>query len=269
MKDLEDYTIGATDGPLGAVQDFYFDDDAWVIRYLIVETGSWLSSRKVLISPISIRKADGADRVIEVSLTKEQVEKSPDIDTDKPVSRQHEVEYLGYYGYPGYWGGVGMWGEGLYPYAMMPDYPGYGADQAEREREIADYARANQLRHRKDDPHLRSCQAVVGYHIHASDGEIGHVQGMLVDEETWAIRYLVVDTTNWFGGHKVLVSPQWVTDVNWSDETVSVDLSQQAIKDAPPYDPDAQLDRQGERTLHGHYGRSGYWAGGVHLESEM
>ena len=101
------------------MKDFYFDDLAWVVRYLVVETGSWLSSRKVLISPIAIGHPDWAERVLPVSITKEQVKNSPDIDTDKPVSRQHEMQYLGYYGYPSYWGGAGLWGSGAYPGAML------------------------------------------------------------------------------------------------------------------------------------------------------
>lgn len=267
MKDLENYAIGATDGQIGHVKDFYFDDDAWVVRYLVVETGSWLSSRKVLITPISINHANWAERTLSVSIAKEQVKNSPDIDTDKPVSRQNEMQYLGYYGYPYYWGGVGMWGEGLHPYALEPGFAGYRLDRPEREQQaLLDAERA---RHRNDDPHLRSCKAVVGYHIHAKDGEIGHVDGFLVDEETWAIRYLVVNTSNWWVGHKVLVAPTWITGVHWSDETVSVDLTRESVKLAPPYDSAAELNREREMGLYGHYGRRGYWAGSAGLEREI
>ena len=131
-KDLENYAINATDGPIGHVKDFYFDDDAWVVRYLVVDAGSWLNSRKVLISPMSVHQPTWQERTLPVSLTKEQVKKSPVIDTDKPVSRQNEEQTLGYYGYPYYWGGAGIWGDGLYPYAMLPSYAGYGVDRAER-----------------------------------------------------------------------------------------------------------------------------------------
>src|SRR5664279_428506 len=120
MNDLEDCVIHATDGSIGQVKDLYFDDKAWVIRYLVVDTGSWLSSRNVLISPIAIGHPNWTEKVLPVSITKEQVKNSPSIDTDKPVSRQHEMRYLGYYGYPLYWGGAGLWGGGMYPYIMMP-----------------------------------------------------------------------------------------------------------------------------------------------------
>ena len=259
MNDLENYTIGATDGDIGQVEDFYFDDHAWVIRYFVVDTGSWLASRKVLISPIAIHDPNWALRMLPVSITKEQVRNSPDIDTDKPVSRQHELQYYGYYGYPYYWGGAGIWGGGMYPYLMYPGYADFGSGRIEREKANAEYVKAEQARHRDDDPNLRSCKAVIGYHIHATDGDIGHVEGLLIDEETWAIRYIVVNTSNWWVGHKVLIAPQWIKDVSWSDQSVSVDLARVSIKAAPPYDSTAELNRELESGLYQHYGRPGYW----------
>ncbi len=121
MHDLQDYAIRATDGDIGHVKDFYFDDEWWAVRYLVVETGTWLSDRKVLISPIAIGRPNWTDKVLPVSITKEQVKDGPDIDTEKPVSRQHEISYLGYYGYPYYWDGGGLWGAGAYP---QPDDDG-------------------------------------------------------------------------------------------------------------------------------------------------
>ena len=145
MNDLEGYAIRATDGTIGHVKDFYFDDETWVIRYLVVDTGTWLSSRKVLISPVAIGHPNWAEKVLPVSITKEQVKNSPDIDTEKPVSRQHEIRYLGYYGYPYYWGGTGLWGGGLYP----TDYLGISPTSQEA------YARAEAARYDDDDLHLR------------------------------------------------------------------------------------------------------------------
>ena len=259
-KDLDNYKISAIDGDIGHVKDFYFDDDAWVVRYLVVDAGAWLSSRKVLISPISVRQPNGLERTLPVSISKQQVKNSPDIDTDKPVSRQNEGQFLGYYGYPNYWGGAGIWGAGLYPYTMIPGDAGYGVDRAERERALEAYLRDERARHRNDDPHLRSCKTVTGYHIHASDGEIGHVSGFLVDDETWAIRYLIVDTSNWWVGHKVLIAPPWIQGVHWSDQTVSVDLSREAIKNAPSYDAEGDWGREQELNLYRHHGRDGYWS---------
>ena len=148
------------------------------IRYLVVDTGTWLASRKVLISLIAIDHPIWADRVLPVSITNEQVKNSPNIDTDKPVSRQNEMSYLGYYGYPYYWGGGGLWGGGAYPGMMMTGFGGIPATPyPPRPEEREAHARAEEARHRDDDLHLRSCAAVTGCHIEASDGEIGHVGG--------------------------------------------------------------------------------------------
>ena len=269
LKDLENYKISATDGEIGHVKDFYFQDDAWVIRYFVVDAGTWLSSRKVLISPISVQHPDWLAQTLPVSITKQQVKNSPDIDTDKPVSRQNEESYLGYYGYPTYWDGDGVWGGGMYPYAMAPGFAGDGVDRAERERELEAYLRDERARHRNDDPHLRSCNAVTGYHIHATDGDIGQVSGFLVDDETWAIRYLIVDTSNWWLGHKVLIAPPWIRAVQWSDRTVAIDLSRDAIQHAPPYDAASDWGREQESGLYRHHGRNGYWAGSTARETAV
>jgi len=253
VKDLRGYAIRATDGVIGDVDDFYFDDDDWAIRYLVVDTGSWLSGRQVLVSPLAIGHPDWMGRFLPVALTKAQVEHSPDIDTRKPVSRQHEAEYFGYYGYPYYWGGIGLWGVGAYPGSLTIEHR--IAENLTPGRTTAEQT--------SDDSHLRSCRAVIGHHVHATDGDIGHVENFLVDDHTWAIRYLIVDTSNWWGGHQVLVAPQWIEAVSWFDAKVSVDLTRQAVKDAPPYDSAAQLDRRQEQGMYDHYGRPGYWTGTI------
>ena len=265
LKDLENFTIAAIDGPIGQVKDFYFDDDAWAVRYLVVETGSWLDRRQVLISPIAIQQPDWAGRMLPMSITQAQVRHCPDIDTDRPVSRPQETDHLGHYGYPVYWGRMGLWGEGLFPNALRPGFAGHGIDGAERQREQAAFAQAWQARHRQDDPRLRNGKSVIGHHIQAIDGEIGHVDGLLVDEETWAIRYLVANISSWWVGHQVLVAPQWITGVRWSDQSVSVELTRAAIQQAPPYDAGAELNRQRERGLYDHPGRNGYRADGVRI----
>lgn len=245
IKDLRGYAIRATDGVIGTVDDFYFDDEDWGIRYLIVDTGKWLSGRKVLISPMAIGSPDWMIQELPVSLTKSQVKRSPDIDTRKPVSRQHEAEYARYYGYPYYWGGAGFWGMGAYPGGLTA------------QDTINEKLRTPRT---ADDCHLRSSNVVIGYHVRATDGDVGHVDDLLADDETWAIRYLIVDTNRWWSGRRVLVAPRWINDVSWSMAMVSVDLTRHAIKGAPPYDAKAQLDRQREQALHDHYDRPGYWA---------
>ena len=260
-KEMEGYAVGATDGVIGHVKDFYLDDEKWVIRYLVVDTSHWLASRKVLISPIVMGKPNWQQKLLPVSITKDQVRHSPDIDTEQPVSRQHEIAYAGYYGFPYYWDGGGYWGSDMYPHMMLPDYGGSSGTQSSVNKRQAEMARRESKSHAHDDPHLRSCNAIVGHHIHASDGDIGHVIGMLLDEQTWAVRYLVLDTTNWWHGHQVLIATQWIEAVNWFDKTVTVSVTRQAVKDAPVYDPRVTMSREDEDRLYKHYGHVGYWVG--------
>jgi sporulation protein YlmC with PRC-barrel domain len=229
-KHLLGYSIHATDGDIGAVTDLYFDDEKWAIRYLVVDTGGWLTGRKVLISPLAIGEPDWDGKALPVSLTKKQVENSPDIDTNKPVSRQHEAAHLGYYEYPFYWGGSGLWG--------MGEYPGDFSSQMAMESQLGANAK-KKPETVSGDSHLQSFNAVVGYHIHAKDGEIGHVDDMVIDERSWAIRELIVDTSNWWGGHKVQIAPRSITAVNWPDASVAVDLLRADVQKAPAFEPTA------------------------------
>ncbi|HVC18720.1 MAG TPA: PRC-barrel domain-containing protein [Vicinamibacterales bacterium] len=261
VKELRSYALYAKDGVIGEVDDLYFDDEDWAVRYFVVDTGHWLSGRKVLISPLAIGQPDWMGQQLPVTLTKAQVEHSPDIDTQKPVSRQHEAAYLQYYGYPYYWGGGGLWGAST---GTAQDEPTTGRTVKRRPttgRAVKRRPKTGRTSAKKtaDDCHLRSCRAVIGHHIHATDGEIGHVQDLLVDDADWAIRYLVVNTSHWWGDHEVLIAPRWIEDVRWPEAVVSVGLTRQAIKDAPAYDAAAQLDREHEQGMYVHYGRPGYW----------
>src|SRR5919108_2970341 len=209
VKDLQRYTIAARDGDIGTIDDVYFDDQSWTIRHLVVETGTWLTGRRVLIPPRAIQGIEPmAERVI-TNLTKQQVQDSPGVDTDRPVSRHYERSLYEYYGYPLYWGGPYLWGPIPYPAAPPP---GSYAAEGRRAEEPA------------GDVHLRSARDVSGHAIQATDGELGHVEDYLIDEHEWAIRYLIVDPQNWWPGHFVLISPEWITAVHWNDSTVQVDV---------------------------------------------
>jgi len=267
IKELENAAISATDGLIGQVTDCWFDDDAWVIRYLVVEAGSWLASRKVLISPISVRHPDWPAHTLPVSITLELARNSADIDTDRPVSRQQEAEILRHYGYPNYWGGAGLWGEGLYPRAMAGDAE--DEDRAALGRPEQALLRAERARNHNRAPQLRSCKAVTGFHIQASDGEIGHVAGYLIDDETWAVRHLIVDTSNWWIGHTTLIAPEWITGVHGSDKTVSIKLSRESVKHAPSYDSGMALSLALDQSLDQPDGRLGPWTGSAGLETKV
>jgi sporulation protein YlmC with PRC-barrel domain len=247
--ELKGVTIDATDGDIGSVQDLYFDDHTWTVRYLVVDTGTWLPGRQVLISPFAFQVVPGASR-LRTSLTKEQVRNSPSVESDRPVDRQREIEFSQYYGYPHYWAGPYRWGELAYP--ALPVAPQPIAVDREVEEMIA--------RERESaDPHLRSARDVMGYYIQATDGDLGHVEDFLVDADTWAIRYSIVDTRNWLPGRKVLVSPEWIQRVSWEESKVYVDLSKRHIEAAPEFDPSIPLAREHEERLYTHLGRAKYW----------
>jgi PRC-barrel domain len=254
LKGLE---IQATDGEIGTVDEFYFDDETWAIRYLTVQTGGWLGGRQVLISPFSIVQADWQAKRLDVALTKTQVENSPDLNAHQPVSRQHEAEYNLYYGYPYYWGGPFLWGPALYPAALtIPTISPAQAMPDGIERESA-------------DSHLRSAEAVTGYHVEAADGEIGHVEGFVVDDEAWAIRYVEVAIRNWLPGKKVLVSPAWIERVSWPESKVYASLSREAIQSAPEYVESTPITREYENRLYVHYGRPPYWLRDAEYQSSF
>jgi hypothetical protein len=262
LKDIEGFAIGTTDGSIGEVRDFYFDDEAWVVRYFVVETGTWHSGRRVLVSPMSIGQPNWLEKLLPAAITKDQVRNGPDIDTDKPVSRQHEMGYSGYYGYPNYWGGGGLWGAGVYPDVLQAGYrindPTHGNQPIRSLLKQPARDHASETR-RQNDLHLRSVNEVMRYYVHAVDGDIGHVEGILVEEKTWAIRYMVVNTSNWWLGHQVIIAPEWIDHMVWEDSKVIVALTRQAVKDAPPYDSKELLRREQEKALHAHYGQNGYW----------
>ena len=249
---LSGSTVDATDGTIGHVKDAYFDDEGWAIRYLVVNTGSWLVGREVLISPYSVKAPIGSDGVVAVSLTRGQIEASPDIDTHQPVSRQHEFEYLGYYGYGDYWYGGDLWGISAYPVLPLSPLSGAAAGATERLRDAPDAS--------LQDVHLRSTESVTGYHVQASDDGIGHVQDFIFDDASWAIRYLVVDTRNWWpGGRRVLVSTRWIDRIDWAERKVFTKLTREAVRASPAYEESAHIDRAYERRLHDAHGLPAYY----------
>ena len=229
LNSLTGFTMGATDGEIGKIKDFYFDDESWTIRYLIVKTGNWFSDKKVLISPASIGTPDFDEKIFPVGLTMQQIKNSPDIDTEKPVSRQHEMDLNRYYSWPQYWGA------GFYSGGVV----GIGRPVVVEKKDEYDYDTANQL---DNDQHLRSAEEVEGYKIHALDGEIGKVKDFIVDDQTWEIRFIVVETGNWLDSKKVLISPAWVSEVSWNDSEVVADLTKEAIKNSPEYDESKPLN---------------------------
>ncbi|MFN8489329.1 MAG: PRC-barrel domain-containing protein [Caldilineaceae bacterium] len=251
-KDLFGAVIKATDdNDIGTVHDFYFDAETWEIRYLVVDVGSWLFGRRVLIAPDSVQTAGMAGwdaKVFPVNLTREQVKDSPPVDFAKPISRQYEADLSQYYGWPAYWGGAGalpyVTGAGVAPAQQLtveaPPAPNLPDEVVEAMEQT-------------DQSPLQSVRETAGYAIRATDGRIGNVMDFLIDEENWTIRYLVVDTGNWLPGRQVLVARDWIEDVDWHNVRVNVKVTKAQVKDSPVYDPFKPLDQAYEDELHEYY----------------
>ena len=242
---IHGYAIAASDGHLGTVSDFLFDDVSWLVRWLVVDTGTWLTGRKVLLPAFALGHLDPARREFFVRLTMQEVKDSPDIDTKRPVSRQMEASIYDHYSWSPYWGAglyMGGYGDGG---GLMAPLSSRGSMR--RDEDMAAVRRGG------DDQHLRSFEAITGYHIHTSDGDIGHVEDFLVEEADWAIHYLVVDTKNWWPGKRVLVSPRSVAEIDWTDSLVKLNVSRRSVKDSPAYDASKTVDRTYEKQFHKYY----------------
>lgn len=247
IGEIEGYMLIGEDEEIGLCRDFLFDDRFWTVRYMVADTGKWLPGRKVLVSPVSMAEPDWTTKRLPVRLNKEQLKNAPPLEEHMPVSQEYEARFLQYYGYPYYWMGGGLWGPGAVPRELF----GLASDHGERAREEAKDASPNSL---------RSAKEVSGYAIGALDGDIGHVEDFVADTESWAIRYVVVDTRNWLpGGRKVLVSPDWTAGIDWARGTLSVDLTREAIEASPEYDPDEPIHREYEIRLYDFHGRPTYW----------
>lgn len=256
VSTLKGFEIQAKDGSLGTVSDFLFDDSTWEVRWMVVDTGRWLTGRKVLIHPSAVVSAKYEARKLTVALSKAQVKDSPDILQDRPVSQQMQSDLYNYYGWNPLWN-RGLPGSGIYSGAMNGG--GIGANAANLSAPIYFGASAVREAERDEvilddgDPHLRSITEVTGYHVHATDGNIGHVESFLVESDRWGIRYLVVDTSNWWVGQHVLISPHAVKDVDWSAHSIGLNIARDKVRSSPPWNPAKIMTEAFDKQLHRHY----------------
>jgi hypothetical protein len=230
VNEITGYILEASDGEIGRCKDFLFDDRLWTVRYMVADTGKWLPGRKVLISPVVLEEPGWRGCHFPVKLTRQQVEDNPPLETDAPVSMQHERSLFEHY----------SWAHPL----------GLSTQKDEK---------ASQENASSRDRYLRSVKEVMGYHISAVDGDIGHVEDFIVGELTWSLHYVIVDTRNWLPGRKVLIPPIWATSVDWNKQEMGIDLTKDVIKDSPEYHPSVLVSREYEVNLHKYYGRKGYW----------
>lgn len=237
---LKGYAIEASDGRIGSVSDFLIEDNTWKIRWLVDDTGTWLVERKLLVSPLAIRKTELDHNVLHLNLTKEQVEASPEISSDEPVSRRKEHDLYGFYGWDPYWAvsDAGFIGSPA-PFAAA-------AASDAMSRAPADAG----------DPHLRSSTEMIGYHIRAADGEIGHLANVLVDDSAWQIEYLVVSDRNWLPGKHLLILPETVREISWAEGLIRIDLNREQVEASPPWNQADLIDPGYQEKMHGHFSRA-------------
>jgi uncharacterized protein YrrD len=238
-NDVEGYALHAQDGIIGKAVDFYFEEGAWTIRYLVVGTGAWLSERSVLISPIAVKMIDAARKTISVELTKEQIRNSPAADVCKLITREYEERYFSYYRWAPYWGGPRRWGYWPAPTILA----------ASGEPRVETLLKENV----SGRPNMRDMNEIEGYSIKARDGAIGDISDFIFDDETWAVRYVEVDTRKWLPSKHVLLPPQLIGTIREDMDEVAVTAARSAIQDAPPYDPSVPITRTYEETLLAHY----------------
>lgn len=217
--------LGASDGDIGHVKDFYFDDRHWAVRYLVADTGSWLSERSVLLSPHALGSLPPGGKILPVNLTRKQIEDSPATETHKPVSRQYEEAYYQYYGWPYYWQGDGVWGMSGFPILTESLKPFAGEPPTESG------AKPDRV-----DGHLRSAQDIIGYQVQTGDEIAGHVADFLMDDRSWVIGQLVINTGNRFTGKKVLLPPDKIDRISWEESKVFASVTKELLLELPAYD---------------------------------
>jgi sporulation protein YlmC with PRC-barrel domain len=226
LKDFERWTAISRDGQeLGTIGDFYCDEEHWTVRYVVVKTGNWLTGRSVLLSPMSIRGIHWESSRVDFNIVQDEIAAAPDADLAQPISRQWEADYSAYYGIPPYWMGPAVWGKW-----SRPD---------EARSEPVEFSQEPVL---IEGHNLQSIRDLSGYHIHAADGEIGHVDDFFVDDVSWTVRYLIIDTSNWIGGRSVLVAPEWAESVDWTRGEIRVGITREEVMNSPQYDPAADIE---------------------------
>jgi hypothetical protein len=220
VKELLGHHLGAIDVHIGHIKDFYFDDTLWVVRYLVAETGSWITGKLVLISPLALGGFDPKENVLRVSLSKRQIEDSPPTEAHKPISRQYEQEYYQYYNWPFYWQGGALWGMNDFPSVpTMPVLPPIHTSKPPPE-----------------DVHLNNVKTILGYNAHATDKDVGTIADFLIDDMSWVVTGVVIDTGHWLPGRKTIVSPAQIDRISWTESKVFLKITSSAVEHAPAYE---------------------------------
>jgi hypothetical protein len=235
LKDIKGCSVRATDGDIGKVADCYFEEDRWVVRYLMVDTGGWLGGRKVLISPMSFERVDPSSKVVHLNTDRARVKGSPSWEVARPISRRYETEYYGYFGYPYYWGGAGLWGVRATPAGITVPQPPPPASQPA--------PTAGSRTEPEGESHIRSVHNVTGYYIQATDGTIGHLEDFLTEPDSWRIDSVIIDTSNMPGGKPVTLSSERIRRIDSSKKMVFVNATKDEIKNSLEFQARAYTGR--------------------------
>lgn len=239
LNELLGYELMAQDGQIGEVKDFFFSDEDWTVRYMIVDTGPWILGRKVLISPDALAQPVWASKTLPVNLTREQVKDSPDVDLAKPVSREYEENLNQHYMWVTYWTTT----------PSAPARPLYFPPNLFKDQERKEIT-----------SHLRSANEILKYKVKTKEGDVGSVKDFIIDDENWQLGYMVVDIGNLRESEKqILVSLEWLSSIEVSNQKITLSLTQDAIKYSPPFDPTLPVNRQYEEVIYDYYGKPKYW----------
>lgn len=251
-QELKGFEVVNEDEEVGKIEDYYFDKDYWVTRYIVVDTGNWLIERDVLISPESIENIDYGEGKIYLNISTDKIENSPPVLKDEPLLRTQEKDLADYFNWPYYWSAAET---------GKPGVSGLSPNNLIREitiQENMDQQNPN-INKEEVEAGLRSINEMINYNIHAVDGEIGHIEKFILDDDNWLVRYLVVDKRDFLPGKKVVLAPEWITNIDWVREEVKYNLKKEEIKNAPEYDPEIPVSEVYEKKLYEHYDKEKYW----------
>ncbi|MCE5328364.1 MAG: PRC-barrel domain-containing protein [Planctomycetaceae bacterium] len=241
MRTLASARIHAADKPIGKVEDFYFEQRNWIVRYLVLDTHVWLPGRRVLVAPAAVEDIDWSQGEVHLALSREQVRNSPSVDDKVTISREHETMLAKYFGWLPYWESRPL-PESLSRSVAAEARP---EDRIELER------------HRKPESTLTAYRETLQYNLAAIDGEFGSVEDFLIDPQTWEMRYVTADVGTLFHKRLVMLSTDWLADISWARRQVRSKMTQDRIRSSPPV-PEV-IDRAYEIALHEHFARPGYW----------
>lgn len=252
LKEITGYTLQETDDVIGTCKDFLFDDALWVIRYMVADTGTWFKHHEVLITPTSMEQPDWRTERIPVNLSRKQIEESPPLDAHAPLSREYEITYHEHFEIPFYWLGADF-REGIpnKDGAVEPveDLPIDDLEDQADEQQPSDI----------EEGSLRRAIEIMTYGVIASDGDVGRVEDLIVDDTNWVIQHLIIDTGNIIPGKKIMLDTSCIESVSWEEATLQLDLTKTEIEQSRVYDATEPVNREHEVRLYDYHGRPRYW----------